>query len=84
MNPRSSNRSRSVKFARGSPILWIKTKTSTIDEYEHERLAIDLQSGSDQLRRWVDDGRSKPKDLDELALADEKDWRQERRAYLLY
>ncbi|HET7924174.1 MAG TPA: DUF1343 domain-containing protein [Rhodanobacteraceae bacterium] len=53
-------------------------------EYEHDRLAIDLLSGSDLLRRWVDDRRSKPKDLDELALADEKAWRRERRAYLLY
>jgi uncharacterized protein YbbC (DUF1343 family) len=53
-------------------------------EYEHERLAIDLLSGSDLLRRWVDDRRSQPEGLDELTLADEKAWRQERRAYLLY
>ena len=53
-------------------------------EYEHERLAIDLLSGSDFLRRWVDDPRSRPKDLDELTLADEKAWHRERRAYLLY
>ena len=53
-------------------------------EYEHERLAIDLLSGSDLLRIWVDDRRSRPKDLDELTLADEKAWRHERRAYLLY
>ncbi|HEY3515595.1 MAG TPA: DUF1343 domain-containing protein [Gammaproteobacteria bacterium] len=53
-------------------------------EYEHDRLAIDLLSGSDLLRRWVDDRRSRPKDLDALALADEDAWRHERRAYLLY
>ena len=53
-------------------------------EYEHDRLAIDLLSGSDLLRRWVDDRRSQPKDLDALALADEKAWLHERRAYLLY
>jgi len=53
-------------------------------EYEHERLAIDLLSGSDLLRRWVDDPRSRPKDLDVLTLADEKAWHRERRAYLLY
>jgi uncharacterized protein YbbC (DUF1343 family) len=53
-------------------------------EYEHDRLAIDLLSGSDLLRRWVDDRRSRAKDLDELALADERAWRHERRAYLRY
>jgi uncharacterized protein YbbC (DUF1343 family) len=41
-------------------------------EYEHDRLAIDLLSGSDLLRLWVDDRRSQPKDLDALALADER------------
>ena len=53
-------------------------------EYEHDRLAIDLLSGSDLLRTWVDDPRSRAKDLDELALADERAWRQERRKFLLY
>jgi uncharacterized protein YbbC (DUF1343 family) len=53
-------------------------------EYERDRLAIDLISGSDLLRRWVDDARSTPADLDELALADERAWLRERRAFLLY
>jgi uncharacterized protein YbbC (DUF1343 family) len=53
-------------------------------EYEHDRLAIDLLCGSDLLRVWVDDRRSRPKDLDALVLADEKAWHRERRAYLLY
>jgi uncharacterized protein YbbC (DUF1343 family) len=53
-------------------------------EYEQDRLAIDLLSGSDLLRRWVDDRRSRPKDLDELARADEKSWQRERRPFLLY
>ena len=53
-------------------------------EYEHDRLAIDLLSGSDLLRIWVDDRRSRPGDLDALVLADEKAWHRERRAYLLY
>jgi len=53
-------------------------------EYEHERLAIDLLNGSDLLRRWVDDRRSTPRDLDALAIADERAWRQERRKFLLY
>jgi uncharacterized protein YbbC (DUF1343 family) len=53
-------------------------------EYEKDRLAIDLLSGSDQLRRWVDDRRGTTQDLDELLQADERSWRRERRAFLLY
>jgi uncharacterized protein YbbC (DUF1343 family) len=53
-------------------------------EYESDRLAIDLINGSDLLRRWVDDRRSTPDDLDALAAVDEKAWRRERRAFLLY
>jgi uncharacterized protein YbbC (DUF1343 family) len=53
-------------------------------EYEHERLAIDLLNGSDLLRRWVDDRRSTPRDLDALAIADERAWRSDRRRFLLY
>jgi len=53
-------------------------------EYESGRLAIDVINGSDLLRRWVDDPRSTPKDLEELASADERTWRRERRAFLLY
>ena len=53
-------------------------------EYERGRLAIDLINGSDLLRRWVDDRRSTPQDLDALALVDEKAWQRERRAFLLY
>ena len=40
-------------------------------EYERDRLAIDVINGSELLRRWVDDRRSPPADLDALALADE-------------
>jgi len=53
-------------------------------EYEHDRLAIDLLNGSDLLREWVDNPRSRPKELDDLALADERAWGQERRKFLLY
>ena len=33
-------------------------------EYERGRLAIDLINGGDELRRWVDDPRARPGDLD--------------------
>jgi uncharacterized protein YbbC (DUF1343 family) len=53
-------------------------------EYERDRLAIDVINGSELLRRWVDNPRSTPRDLDELAIADERSWRSERRRFLLY
>ncbi len=53
-------------------------------EYEHGRLAIDVISGGDLLRRWVDDPAATPADLDALARPDEAAWRTERQAALLY
>jgi uncharacterized protein YbbC (DUF1343 family) len=53
-------------------------------EYEHDRLAIDLINGSEILREWVDDTNSRPGDLDALAMADEREWEEKRRAFLLY
>ena len=53
-------------------------------EYEHGRLAIDVISGGELLRRWVDDPAATPADLDALASADESAWRLERQQALLY
>jgi uncharacterized protein YbbC (DUF1343 family) len=53
-------------------------------EYEHQRLAIDLVNGSELLRRWVDDAAAEPGDLEAMARADERAWREEREAVLLY
>jgi uncharacterized protein YbbC (DUF1343 family) len=53
-------------------------------EYERDRLAIDVINGSDLLRKWVDDPSATPADLEALTLPDEKAWREERRASLLY
>jgi hypothetical protein len=53
-------------------------------EYEHDRLAIDLINGSELLRQWVDDPAAEPADLDTVAAADEKSWREEREDLLLY
>jgi uncharacterized protein YbbC (DUF1343 family) len=53
-------------------------------EYERGRLAIDLLNGSDLLRRWVDDRRSTPADLDAHARVDERSWLRERKPFLLY
>jgi uncharacterized protein YbbC (DUF1343 family) len=53
-------------------------------EYEFERRPIDIINGSPLLRSWVDDPRSMPEDLDNLAQADENAWREERAPFLLY
>jgi uncharacterized protein YbbC (DUF1343 family) len=53
-------------------------------EYETTRLAIDVINGSPLLREWVDDAQASCADLDHMAGSDEKQWREERRPYLLY
>lgn len=53
-------------------------------EYEHDRLAIDLINGGEQLRSWVDDANASAADLDAIAKPDEDAWRTEREAVLLY
>lgn len=51
-------------------------------EYERERLAIDVINGGPQLREWVDEPAATPQDLDRLATADERVWREEHREIL--
>jgi uncharacterized protein YbbC (DUF1343 family) len=53
-------------------------------EYEHDRLAIDLINGSEQLRLWVDDDNATAADLEALATSDECKWRDECSAVLIY
>ncbi|MEE4293575.1 MAG: DUF1343 domain-containing protein [Xanthomonadales bacterium] len=53
-------------------------------EYEHDRLAIDLINGGEDLRLWVDDDAAEPGDLEALAAADEKAWYEERADFLIY
>ncbi|MEZ5478592.1 MAG: DUF1343 domain-containing protein [Thiolinea sp.] len=53
-------------------------------EYELDKLAIDVINGSPLLREWVDDAAAEPDDLEALAAADEQDWREQVRNYLLY
>jgi uncharacterized protein YbbC (DUF1343 family) len=52
-------------------------------EYAFGKLPVDVINGSPLLREWVD-GDSEPGDLDAPALADERDWNEQRRPYLLY
>jgi uncharacterized protein YbbC (DUF1343 family) len=53
-------------------------------EYERERRAIDLINGGTLLREWVDDPAAGAADLEALAGPDERDWREEREAILIY
>ena len=53
-------------------------------EYEHDQLAIDLINGSDLLRLWVDDDSATPEDLELLASADERLWKDECSSVLSY
>ena len=53
-------------------------------EYEKDRLAIDLISGSSLLREWVEDDNATTQDMEALARADEASWLEERRDYLIY
>ncbi len=53
-------------------------------EYEHDQLAIDLINGSDLLRLWVDDNNATPADLEKLASADERLWKDACSAVLTY
>jgi len=53
-------------------------------EYETVRLAIDVITGSELLRQWVDDPAAQPADLESLAAADEMAWSTEREPYLIY
>ena len=53
-------------------------------EYERDRLAIDLITGGELLRQWVDDNSATPADLAFLALKDERSWLAERATILLY
>ena len=53
-------------------------------EYEYDRLPIDLINGGEQLRLWVDDPGATAGDLDSLAAADERRWREGCRGRLMY
>ena len=53
-------------------------------EYEYDRLAIDVINGGERLRQWVDDEGAEPGDLEAMAVADERAWREEREGILLY
>jgi uncharacterized protein YbbC (DUF1343 family) len=52
-------------------------------EYAFGKLPIDVINGSPLLREWVD-GDATPADLDRLTIPGERDWEEQRKAFLLY
>jgi uncharacterized protein YbbC (DUF1343 family) len=53
-------------------------------EYVFDKLAIDVINGSPLLREWVDDPNSRPADLEDLAISDERVWEEQRRSVVIY
>ena len=53
-------------------------------EYEEEKMPIDILSGSDFLREWVEDSESEPEDLNDYLLQDETIWREQVARFLIY
>jgi uncharacterized protein YbbC (DUF1343 family) len=53
-------------------------------EYEKDRLPIDLLTGGNFFRQWVDDAESSVSDFEYIMKVDEEKWAEERRPFLLY
>lgn len=53
-------------------------------EYEYKKLPIDILSGDDFLRLWIEDENASVTDLENKLLPDEKLWQEQRRKFLLY
>ena len=53
-------------------------------EYVTDRLAIDVITGCDTMRLWVDDPAAKLIDLETFLSKDEKQWKEQMHAYQIY
>ena len=53
-------------------------------EYEYKKWPIDILSGDDFLRKWVEDPDSVPEDLEKRLLSEEQLWQEHRKPFLLY
>lgn len=53
-------------------------------EYVFDRLAIDVITGCETLRKWVDDQNSTVAELETFLSRDEKTWKEQTHAYYLY
>lgn len=53
-------------------------------EYVTDRLAIDVITGCETMRMWVDDPAAKLSDLETFLAKDEKQWKEQMHAYQIY
>ncbi len=53
-------------------------------EYEYERPPLDILSGDDFLRHWIEDQNASIMELEEKLSADEKLWEKQRKEFLFY
>jgi uncharacterized protein YbbC (DUF1343 family) len=53
-------------------------------EYVYDRLAIDVITGCETLRKWVDDPKSTLTDLEHFLTKDEKTWKEQMSGYQIY
>ncbi len=53
-------------------------------EYVTGRLAIDVITGCETLRKWVDDSEAELADLESFLASDEKIWKEQTRVYQIY
>lgn len=53
-------------------------------EYEYEKMPIDILSGDDFLRNWIEDPNAFTMDLEAKLSPDEKSWTEQRKRFLLY
>ncbi len=53
-------------------------------EYEYVKMPIDILSGGEQLRNWVEDKSSTQRDLEQLLIEDEKSWKEEVSCHYMY
>ncbi|MCY4513443.1 MAG: DUF1343 domain-containing protein [Bdellovibrionales bacterium] len=53
-------------------------------EYEFEKWPIDILSGCDRLRKWIEDPNSSVKEWNEWLTEEETQWQKERAPFLLY
>lgn len=53
-------------------------------EYVTDRLAFDVINGGPKLREWIENPKTKPKDLEKLLKSDENSWKREMKKYFIY
>ena len=53
-------------------------------EYEYEKLPIDILSGGEELRKWIETPRSTVREWDEYLTSEETLWEKERKPFLIY